>query len=49
MGEAFYHLCIEKNHNFVVDNFIVHNLFVNIKLLSNEVLRKDVNPTQPIV
>jgi hypothetical protein len=47
--EEFFHICIRKNHNFIVNDFIAHNMQIYIKLLDGKTLKLDSQPTDSIL
>lgn len=46
---VFYHLSIKKNHNFMVENVIAHNMQIYIKTLSGRKITLDVQPSDSVM
>ncbi len=46
--QEFFHICIRKNHNFIVNDFIAHNMQIFIKFLDGKTLKLDIKPSDKI-
>lgn len=47
-AEPYFHICIKKNHNFIVGGFIAHNMEIYVKTLTGKTISLDVEPTDSI-
>lgn len=42
--ELFYHFSVKNNHNFIVNNLIAHNMFINVKLPTGDIESVSITP-----
>ena len=47
-AQPYFHICIKKNHNFIVGGFIAHNMEIYVKTLTGKTITLDVEPTDTI-
>jgi hypothetical protein len=47
-AELFFHICVKKNHSFIVNGLIAHNMLIYIKTLTGRTIELNVQPSDSI-
>jgi hypothetical protein len=47
-AEPFFHICVKKNHNFIVSGLVAHNMQIYVKTLTGITATLNADPLESI-